>query len=82
VIWDADSLDWTSPGCDEIVRLVMERVRPGAIVLLHDGGGNRTQTVCALPKIIRDLRGRDYRFVTTSKALKKRSARDNPRGAE
>jgi peptidoglycan/xylan/chitin deacetylase (PgdA/CDA1 family) len=74
VIWDADSLDWTSPGCEEIVRLVMERVRPGAIVLLHDGGGDRRQTVCALPGIIRELRSRNYRFVTTSKALKKRSA--------
>jgi peptidoglycan-N-acetylglucosamine deacetylase len=75
VIWDADSLDWTSPGCEEIVRLVMSRVRPGAIVLLHDGGGNRTQTVCALPRIIRNLRGRGYRFVTTSKALKQSSGR-------
>jgi peptidoglycan/xylan/chitin deacetylase (PgdA/CDA1 family) len=74
VIWDADSLDWTSPGCEEIVRLVAERVRPGAIVLLHDGGGDRRQTVCALPQIIRNLRSRNYRFVTTSKALKKRSS--------
>jgi peptidoglycan-N-acetylglucosamine deacetylase len=74
VTWDADSLDWTSPGCEEIVRVVMTRVRPGAIVLLHDGGGNRRQTVCALPRIIRKLRGRGYRFVTTSKAVKKRSA--------
>jgi peptidoglycan-N-acetylglucosamine deacetylase len=75
VIWDADSLDWTGPGCEQIVRLVLDRVHPGAIVLLHDGGGNRTQTVCALPKIIRKLRARNYRFVTVSKALKKRSAR-------
>jgi peptidoglycan-N-acetylglucosamine deacetylase len=74
VIWDADSLDWTSPGCEEIVRLVMGRVRPGAIVLLHDGGGDRRQTVCALPRIIRKLRSRNYRFVTTSKALKERSS--------
>jgi peptidoglycan/xylan/chitin deacetylase (PgdA/CDA1 family) len=75
VTWDADSLDWTRPGCEEIVRLVAERVRPGSIVLLHDGGGDRGQTVCALPGIIRNLRSRNYRFVTTSKALKKRSAR-------
>lgn len=75
VIWDADSLDWTSPGCEEIVRLVAERVRPGSVVLLHDGGGDRRQTVCALPGIIRNLRSRHYRFVTTTKALKKRSAR-------
>jgi len=81
VIWDADSLDWTSPGCEEIVRLVAERVRPGSVVLLHDGGGDRRQTVCALPGIIRNLRSRHYRFVTTSKALKKRArgARSRPR---
>ena len=74
VIWDADSLDWTSPGCEQIVRLVLDRVRPGAIVLLHDGGGDRRQTVCALPRIIRRLRSRGYRFVTTSKALKERAS--------
>jgi peptidoglycan-N-acetylglucosamine deacetylase len=70
--WDADSLDWTSPGCEEIVRLVARRVRPGAIVLLHDGGGDRRQTVCALPRVIRDLRSRGYRFVIVSKLLQKR----------
>jgi peptidoglycan-N-acetylglucosamine deacetylase len=74
VSWDADSLDWTSPGCEEIVQLVARRVRPGSIVLLHDGGGNRRQTTCALPRIIRNLRSRGYRFVTTSQALKERSA--------
>ena len=42
---------------------------------MHDGGGDRRQTVCALPRIIRHLRSRHYRFVTTSKALKKRSAK-------
>jgi peptidoglycan/xylan/chitin deacetylase (PgdA/CDA1 family) len=76
VLWDADSLDWTSPGCERIVANVRERVRHRSIVLLHDGGGNRTQTVCALPRIIRDLRSRGYRFVTVSKALGRR-----PRGA-
>jgi peptidoglycan-N-acetylglucosamine deacetylase len=73
VIWDADSLDWTSPGCEEIVRLVVSRVRRRSIVLLHDGGGDRRQTVCALPRIIRELRSRGYRFVTVSKVLKKRA---------
>jgi peptidoglycan/xylan/chitin deacetylase (PgdA/CDA1 family) len=72
VIWDADSLDWTSPGCEEIVGLVVSRVRRRSIVLLHDGGGDRRQTVCALPRIIRELRSRGYRFVTVSKVLKKR----------
>ncbi|MGH2955797.1 MAG: polysaccharide deacetylase family protein [Solirubrobacterales bacterium] len=65
VLWDADSIDWMSE-CREIVRRVGARVRPGSTVLLHDGGGNRRPTVCALPRIIRDLRSRGYRFVTVS----------------
>ena len=73
VTWDADSLDWTSPGCGTIVDNVLEKVRNRSIVLLHDGGGDRRQTVCALPRLIRDLRSRGYRFVTVSKALGKRS---------
>jgi peptidoglycan/xylan/chitin deacetylase (PgdA/CDA1 family) len=72
VTWDVDSIDWTSPGCDEIAAKVRREVRHRSIVLLHDGGGNRTQTVCALPRIIRDLRNRGYRFVTVSKALRKK----------
>jgi peptidoglycan-N-acetylglucosamine deacetylase len=70
VLWDADSLDWTGPGCDRIAANVRERVRHRSIVLLHDGGGDRRQTVCALPRIVRDLRSRDYRFVTVSRLLK------------
>ena len=65
VLWDADSIDWMSE-CREIVRRVAARVRPGSTVLLHDGGGNRRPTVCALPRIIRDLRSRGYRFLTVS----------------
>jgi peptidoglycan-N-acetylglucosamine deacetylase len=75
VIWDLDSVDWTSPGCEEIAARVRRGVRHRSIVLLHDGGGNRTQTVCALPRIIRDLRKRGFRFVTVSEALR-RARRD------
>jgi peptidoglycan/xylan/chitin deacetylase (PgdA/CDA1 family) len=73
VLWDADSIDWMSD-CREIVRRVLDRVHPGATVLLHDGGGNRSATICALPRIIQELRSRNYRFVTNSKLLEKRSA--------
>jgi peptidoglycan/xylan/chitin deacetylase (PgdA/CDA1 family) len=72
VLWDADSLDWTSPGCKQIAALVRQRVHHRSIVLLHDGGGDRRQTVCALPRIVRDLRERGYGFVTVSKLLRKR----------
>jgi peptidoglycan-N-acetylglucosamine deacetylase len=72
VIWDVDSVDWTSPGCEQIAAKVRREVRHRSIVLLHDGGGNRTQTVCALPRIIRDLRARGYRFATVSEVLRKK----------
>ena len=75
VLWDVDSLDWTSPGCETIAANVRRRVHHRSIVLLHDGGGDRRQTVCALPRIIQDLRSRGYRFVTVSKLLRKRPQR-------
>jgi len=52
-----------------IVRSVSMGARPGAIILLHDAGGNRSQTVAALPKIIKLLRARGYRFVTVPRLL-------------
>ncbi len=61
--WADDSLDWTKPGVAAIVHTVLSTVSPGAIVLLHDGGGNRTQTIAALPKIITGLRAAGYHFV-------------------
>jgi peptidoglycan/xylan/chitin deacetylase (PgdA/CDA1 family) len=75
VLWNVDSLDWTGPGCEAIAARVRRQVRHRSIVLLHDGGGDRRQTVCALPRIIRDLRSRGYRFVTVSKALRKEAQR-------
>lgn len=60
--WGVDSRDWTTPGTTAIVRAVLQQVRPGAIILLHDAGGNRTQTVAAIPLIITALRHRGYTF--------------------
>jgi len=69
-----DPDDWATPGTDEIVKRTVEGItskstdfdQRGQIVLLHDGGGDREQTVEALPKIIETLRARGYRFVTVS----------------
>jgi peptidoglycan/xylan/chitin deacetylase (PgdA/CDA1 family) len=52
-----------------IVRNVLGAARPGAIVLMHDGGGPRDQTVAALPRIVRGLRARGYRLVTVPQLL-------------
>jgi peptidoglycan-N-acetylglucosamine deacetylase len=69
VLWSVDSEDYTQPGVGAIVRNVVEHVQPGSIVLMHDGGGNRTQTIAALPRIVRALRGDGYRFVSVPRLL-------------
>lgn len=65
-LWSVDSKDWRNPGVKQIVDNVMKSVFPGAIVLLHDGGYQRTQSVKALGPIINALRDRGYRMVTLS----------------
>jgi peptidoglycan-N-acetylglucosamine deacetylase len=69
VLWDVDSRDWTRPGVRRIVSNVVPRVRPGSIVLLHDGGGVRWQTYAALPVIVHALRARGFRFVTVPRMM-------------
>ncbi|WP_377271434.1 polysaccharide deacetylase family protein [Peterkaempfera sp. SMS 1(5)a] len=54
--------DWDPPGTDELVRRVKEGVTPGAVVLLHDGGGDRSQTVAAVDRIIPELRAGGWHF--------------------
>jgi peptidoglycan-N-acetylglucosamine deacetylase len=69
-----DPDDWRRPGIDEIVKRTVDGVTNpnatdetrGEVVLLHDGGGDRSETVAALPQIIEQLRAKGYRFVTVS----------------
>jgi peptidoglycan/xylan/chitin deacetylase (PgdA/CDA1 family) len=63
-LWDIDTHDWSRPGVNHIVNTVKKHARSGAIILMHDGGVNRQQTIQALPKIIRELKERGYVFVT------------------
>lgn len=62
LLWDVDSKDWSDPGKDQIVALVQEQAQPGAVVLLHDGGSNRSQTVEALPQILAHFSAQGYVF--------------------
>ncbi|MDR3600823.1 MAG: polysaccharide deacetylase family protein [Desulfosporosinus sp.] len=66
VLWSVDSKDWSNPGIKQIVNNVIKNVFPGAIILMHDGGYHRIQTVKALGPIIDALRERGYRFATLS----------------
>jgi peptidoglycan-N-acetylglucosamine deacetylase len=69
VLWTVDTNDYRRPGVGAIVRAAVAGARPGAIILLHDAGGNRSETVAALPRIIAALHRRHYRFVTVPKLL-------------
>ncbi|MDG4763146.1 polysaccharide deacetylase family protein [Solwaraspora sp. WMMD406] len=56
--WDVDPRDWDKPTHDEIVDRIQTKSRPGSIVLLHDGGGDRSATVAACPAVLAELRQR------------------------
>jgi peptidoglycan-N-acetylglucosamine deacetylase len=61
--WDIDPSDYLQPGASVIAERVLSALRPGAVVLLHDGGGDRSQTVAALPSIIAGIHAAGYRIV-------------------
>ena len=71
VLWNIDTLDWKRPGAAAITSMVLDNAFNGAIVLMHDGGGNRAQDVEALPGIIDGLRGAGYELVTVSELMDK-----------
>ncbi|HEX2032766.1 MAG TPA: polysaccharide deacetylase family protein, partial [Chloroflexota bacterium] len=62
VLWDIDPQDWRRPGAGQISSHILSHVRPGAIVLMHDGGGDRSQTVAALDTVLSELKNRGYTF--------------------
>jgi len=69
ILWDVDPGDWTNPGSAAVDSRVVSAAQPGSIILMHDGGGNRSGTLAALPQIIDTLRARGYRFATVSGLL-------------
>ena len=68
--WNLDSEDWRLPGVDAIVSNCTKNAYSGAIILMHDGGGNRDQDVQALPQIIETLQAEGYQFVTIDELMK------------
>jgi peptidoglycan-N-acetylglucosamine deacetylase len=62
VLWDVDPDDWLRPGARTIAGRVLGRVHPGDVVLMHDGGGDRSQTVAALEQVLATLSARGFRF--------------------
>jgi peptidoglycan/xylan/chitin deacetylase (PgdA/CDA1 family)/heat shock protein HslJ len=62
VMWDIDTEDWKRPGAGAIVNEVLTNAHPGAVVLMHDGGGDRSQTLEALETVLSQLADLGYRF--------------------
>ncbi|MEV6736872.1 glycosyltransferase [Streptomyces sp. NPDC051104] len=69
VVNDTDSEDWQKPGVAEIVRRATPHGGKGAIVLMHDSGGDRHQTVQALDRFLPGLQAEGYRFQNLTEAL-------------
>ncbi|MBP1930107.1 polysaccharide deacetylase family protein [Ammoniphilus resinae] len=67
--WRHDTKDWANPGVDKIIKKVVKNAQNGDIVLFHDHGGNRKQTINALKEILPQLQKRGYRFITVSDLL-------------
>ncbi|WP_234336321.1 glycosyltransferase [Streptomyces sp. NRRL S-920] len=82
VVNDADSEDWKRPGVDEIVRRATPQGGEGAVVLMHDSGGDRSQTVAALDRLLPELREKGYEFGNLTEALDAPSAHARVSGIE
>ncbi|HET9011647.1 MAG TPA: bifunctional polysaccharide deacetylase/glycosyltransferase family 2 protein, partial [Gemmatimonadaceae bacterium] len=78
---DFDGRDWERPGVDAIVRAITPPGREGGIVLLHDGGGDRSQTVAALERAVPRLRARGFRFVPLSEIAGVTRAQAEPKAS-
>lgn len=64
--WTVDPEDWATPGTSVITERILKNVRPGSIVLNHDGGGDRSQTVAALKAYLPVLVDQGYSFSAPS----------------
>jgi peptidoglycan/xylan/chitin deacetylase (PgdA/CDA1 family) len=62
VLWDIDTLDWQRPGKQAIVNSILTNARSGRVILMHDAGGNRSQTVAALDEALETLTAQGYTF--------------------
>jgi peptidoglycan/xylan/chitin deacetylase (PgdA/CDA1 family) len=78
IMWDVDSTDYEVFDPETIVKRVLRCVRPGSIILLHDGEGDRSQTVTAIGMLIKDLRRKGYEFRTVSELISQTESSSKP----
>lgn len=77
VLWDIDTNDYKQPDPRQMAADVVSQAQAGSVILMHDGGGPRENTVAALPLIIKGLRKKGFDMVTVPQLLL-----DNPPSAE
>nr|WBO78316.1 glycosyltransferase [Streptomyces sp. SBE_14.2] len=82
VVNNTDSEDWKRPGVEAIIRKATPKGNKGAIVLMHDSGGDRSQTVAALDRFLPQMQERGYEFDNLTEALDAPSAHSQVTGAE
>ncbi|WP_369259847.1 glycosyltransferase [Streptomyces sp. R35] len=82
VVNNTDSEDWQKPGVDEIIRRATPKGGKGAIVLMHDSGGDRHQTVQALDTFVPQLQHQGYEFQNLTEALRAPSAHTEVTGLD
>jgi cellulose synthase/poly-beta-1,6-N-acetylglucosamine synthase-like glycosyltransferase/peptidoglycan/xylan/chitin deacetylase (PgdA/CDA1 family) len=82
VVNNTDSEDWQRPGVDEIIRRATPKGGKGAIVLMHDSGGDRSQTVQALDRFLPDMKAEGYEFANLTEALDAPSAHTEVTGLD
>lgn len=66
--WNIDTQDWQKPGAPSVLAQIMN-AKPGNVILMHDGGGDRSQTVEALRTALPQLVAEGYRFITVDQLL-------------
>lgn len=69
IMWSSDSVDYSRPTVPKLINNIFREAKPGGIVLMHDGGGDRSHTIKALPEIINKFRKQGYEFVTIPELL-------------
>ncbi|MFD5749379.1 bifunctional polysaccharide deacetylase/glycosyltransferase family 2 protein [Streptomyces sp. NPDC127033] len=82
VFIDADSEDWQEPGVSKIIKWATPKNGDGAVVLFHDAGGDRTETLEALPRYIEKMKAKGYTFTTVSGAQQAGEQADEQAGAQ
>ena len=80
--WHLDTQDWKNPGVNKITKKVLNGARPGDVVLFHDGGGNRKQTIQSLEVILNKLQKKGFKFVTISELMGNIKKENNEKSLE